>query len=98
MSQILGVYLKFCEFEGRIYVGRVHSQDTHQQLCLGIPPSTNHCVCKGQWCWTCPWDANCEICAVGTSLLLSTGVLQTQVGNIQKKSKHGKGHFSVRWY
>lgn len=30
MSQILGVYLKFCEFEGRICVGRVHSQDTHQ--------------------------------------------------------------------
>lgn len=54
--------------------------DTHQQLCLDIPPSTNHCVYRGQWCLAYHWDFNCEICAVVTSLVLSMGVLQTQVG------------------
>lgn len=38
-SQILGIYLKFCEFEGRAHVGRVHSRDTHQRLYLDIPPA-----------------------------------------------------------
>lgn len=75
MSQKLEIYLKFCEFEGRICVGRVHSQDISVTL-PGYPPPAQTTVftkVSGVGLVT-------GVLTVKFVLILSTGVLQTQAG------------------
>lgn len=67
-------------------------------ICLIIPPGTKPCACKGQGCWASHLDVNYETCSVNTILILSTGVLQTQVGMEEFKQGLKKGCFLTSWY
>lgn len=89
--------LKFCEFEGRICVGRVHETQISNFIDMPDNPTGYKTLClQGSGMLGFYLDVNCETCSVNIILILSTGVLQPQGG--MEEFKQGKSCFLTSCY